>query len=88
MSQAEKSLNEFAEEVQKSNHVTVSSDRYVIRCPHSDKLRICSAETVASENGRTFRCREPIAVKKAGEMVVSFKPTDESCPCRTTCCIK
>jgi hypothetical protein len=88
MSKAETSLNEFAKDVEEANHVTVSSDRHVIRCPNSDELKICSAEIIHSEEGRTFRCRKPVAIKKGEDMVVSFDPPDENCPCTTSCCIE
>ncbi len=89
MSQTEKSLNEFAKEVEKSNHVTVSSDRSVIKCPNWDGLKICSAELVSSENSRMFLCRKPIAVRASeDEMVVTLDSSDESCPCSTGCQMK
>lgn len=89
MSKAETSLNEFAQEVEKANHVTVSSDRHVIRCPNSDELKICSAEIVSSEDHEVFRCRKPIAVNNTEEeMVVTFESSDERCPCSTGCHIE
>jgi len=66
---------------QKEDYLYLSKERWLIECPDSEQLKICSGQPCAStDSGSGFKCNKPIAVETEDcEIVPSLESTAEDC---------
>lgn len=82
MTESKLTLQELVDKVQEEDHyLYVSEERWLIECPDSNCVKICSAQPCAGTSGGSgFKCNTPIAVEtEDGEIVPCLESTAQDC---------